>query len=171
MGRVVCAAFGALLESDAGNFDSSVALATEAREVASQSTNTEAWMPVGLALRMLAYGAVQSGDLPQAGTLFEGMMALARRAENVWSLAIGLTDLAGLRVLEKRHDEAAVLAREAVVYGRSLDDRRGIGWGLQAIAMVEAAAGRAGVAASLLGAAESALESVGAKGQETITRV
>ena len=164
--------FEAIFESDAGNFDRSVALAAEAREVASRCTGAaDDWMPRSLALRMLAYGAIHSGDLQQAVTLFEEAMGLARRAQNIWSLGIFMADLAGLRVLQKRHEEAAALAREGLIYGRSLNDRRGIGWSLQAIAMVEAATGQAALAATLLGAAEATLESVGAEGQPTITRV
>ena len=161
----------AVVESNCGDFARSAALAAEAREVASRCTSPDAWMPRALSLRMLAYGALQSGELTKAGALFDEALTLCRGVGDVWAWGLTAADLAGLRVLETRHEEATALAREALVHGRSLKDRLGIGWSLQAIAMVEAAAGRAGLAASLLGAAEAALESVGAKGQVTITRV
>ena len=47
----------------------------------------------------------------------------------------------------------------------------GLGWCLQAIAMLEAAAGRARRAAWLYGAGEAMLEGVGAVGQSVVTQV
>lgn len=52
-----------------------------------------------------------------------------------------------------------------------MGDTRGVAYCLQSIAMVDAAEGHAIRAARLLGAAEGLLESVGAAGQTTVTRV
>lgn len=84
----------AILESDRGNFDTSMALAREARDVALRSRHRFARQPLALALRMLAYGALQGGDLPQAGVLFEEAIALQREVQETWSLGILLSDLA-----------------------------------------------------------------------------
>jgi non-specific serine/threonine protein kinase len=120
---------------------------------------------------MLAYGALQEGDLLRAGVLFEEAVALMRGAGEVWSLGILVSDLAALRVLEGRHEDAGALAREALGFCQSLGDRRGIGWCLQTIAMVEAGDGRARRAATIYGAADALLKSIGATDQVTVTRV
>ncbi len=163
--------YEAILESDLGNFQRSFALASEARAVALKSTHPEGRTPLALASRMLAYGAIQENDLLRAGILFEEAIALMRGAGELWSLGILLSDLAALRVLEGRHAEAGALAREALGFCQSLGDRRGIGWCLQTIAMVEAGGGQARRAATIYGAAEALLQSIGATGQVTVNRL
>jgi hypothetical protein len=86
-------------------------------------------------------------------------------------MGILLTDLAGLRVLEGRDDDARTLTGEALSLLQSIRDRRGVGWCLQTVAMLEAAAGRAERAAWLYGAGEAMLESVGATGQSHVMHV
>ena len=54
---------------------------------------------------------------------------------------------------------------------QSLGDRRGIGWCLQTIAMVEAGDNRASRAATIYGSADALLKSIGATDQVTVTRV
>ena len=161
----------AICESDLGNFERSIALATEARAAAVNSVHLNAHTPLALASRMLAYGALHEGDLTRAGGLFEEAVALQRGAGELWALGILLSDLAALRVLEGRHEEAGALAREALGFCQGLGDRRGTGWCLQTIAMVEAAEHHADRAATLHGAAEALLQSIGAAGQVTVTRV
>ena len=164
-------AIAAILESDRGNFDRSMEVARKARDVALTSTDPNASQPLALAVRMLAYGTLQNGDLPLSSRLFEQAVALRRDADEIWSLGILLSDLAAVRVLQNQHEDAAALAREALGLCRSLGDHRGIAWSLQTFAMLEAAAGRARDAAVIYGAAEAMLESVGATGQATVTRV
>jgi non-specific serine/threonine protein kinase len=163
--------FEAIFESDLGNFERSVALASEAHAVAVRSTHPNRSTPTALALRMLAYGALQAGDLPRAGLLLEEAVALMRGAGEIWALGILVSDLAALRVLDGRHELAGALSREALGLCQSLGDRRGIGWCLQTIAMLEAGDGRASRAAMIYGAAEALLQSIGATGQVTVTRV
>jgi len=163
--------YEAICESDLGDFQRSIALASEARAVGLRSSHPNAHTPLALASRMLAYGALHDGDLQRAGGLFEEAVALQRGAGELWGLGILLSDLAALRVLEGRHEEAGALAREALGFCHSLGDRRGTGWCLQTIAMVEAAQGFAIRAAGLYGAAEALLQSIGATGQVTMTRV
>ena len=90
---------------------------------------------------------------------------------SIWGLAILLSDLAALRVLEQRYDDASACATEALELCRSLGDRRGAGWCIQTLAMIETTAGHARQAAWLYGAAAALLQSVGATGQVTFSRV
>ena len=163
--------FEALSEMDRGNPGRCLDLAREARSVALRSTSPLAWQPLTLATRMIAYAALQAGRLDEAGRGFEEVIAVLRKHGDIWSLGILLTDLAGLRVLEGRHDDARACTQEAMSLVQSIRDRRGLGWCLQAIAMLEAAAGRARRAAWLYGAGEAMLEGVGAVGQSVVTQV
>jgi hypothetical protein len=99
------------------------------------------------------------------------LIAVLRKHGDIWSPGILLTDLAELRVLENRHADARACKREAMSLTQSIRDRRGLRWCLQAIAMLQAAAGRARRAAWLHGAGEAMLEGVGAVGQSVVTQV
>jgi tetratricopeptide (TPR) repeat protein len=126
---------------------------------------------LGLTSRVIAYAALQAGELDQAGRTFEETIAFLREAGEVWALGIILSDLAALRVIQGRLEEAAACANEALAFCRSLRDRRGVGWCLQSLAMVDTVAGRAHSAACLYGAADALLQSLGATGQVTFSRV
>lgn len=163
----------AILESDRGEFDRAAAHAREAHRVALAipTDNAERHGPLALSLRMLAYAALQEGNLDAAGNLFEQVVAMLRAAQNWWSLGIVLSDLAALRALQGRYADARILGCEAIEYCQQMGDRRGIAWCLQTFAMVEAAEGQPTRAAQLFGAAEGLLDTVGATGQLTVTRV
>lgn len=163
--------FLAILKAEAGDFARCPDLTREARDVALRSTSPLAWQPMALATRLIGYEALQAGQLDEAGRRFEEVIALLRKFGDVWSIGILLTDLAGLRVLQGRHDEAGACAREALSCAQSIRDRRGVGWCLQSFAMLEAAAGRARRAAWLYGAGQSVLESIGAAGQMHVNQV
>ena len=120
---------------------------------------------------MIGYDALQAGRLDEAGRGFEDVIEVQRKHGDIWSVGILLTDLAGLRVLEGRHDDARAWTLEALSLLQGIRDRRGLGWCLQAVAMLEAAAGRARRAAWLYGAGEAMLESVGAARQGVVTQV
>jgi predicted ATPase/predicted Ser/Thr protein kinase len=162
----------AILESDAGNFERAAALAADAHRVALTSQHQEGGnQPLALSLRMMAYAALQKGDQARAADLFEQTVTLQRHHGDIWSLGIVLCDLAALRALQGSHADARALSHEAIDFCRQLGDRRGVAWCLQTIAMVDAAEGHATRVARLHGAAERLLESVGATGQVTVTRV
>ena len=163
--------FEAIFEADGGNFDRCHVLAREARSVALRSTSPLAWQPLALATRMIAYDALHGGQLDDAGRGFEEAIALERKHGDVWSIGILLADLAGLRVIEGRHDAARACTMEAMSILQSIRDRRGLGWCLQTIAMIEAAVGRARRAAWLYGAGEAMLQSVGAVRQDLFAQV
>ena len=163
--------WASILASEGGEFERSRALAEEARVLALRCPLGTAHHPLGLALRMLGYAALQSGDLQEAARFFQDAISLLRQAEEPWSLGILLSDLGALRLLEGEHAEAGTLVREALTLCAGLGDRRGIGWCLQTIATVKAAAGKPLEAATLYGAAQGTLDTVGSSGQVTVSRV
>ena len=164
-------AFTAVQEAERGEFTHSRQLSLEARAAAGRCAPTSRFQPLGLATRGLAYSALQAGELDQAGRTFEETIAFLREAGETWALGIILSDLASLRVIQGRLDEADVCANEALACCRSLRDRRGVGWCLQSLAMIDTAGGRGHRAAWLYGAADALLQSLGAMGQVTFSRV
>jgi predicted ATPase/DNA-binding winged helix-turn-helix (wHTH) protein len=164
-------AFTAVQAAERGEFMRSKELGLEARKSAERCTPPFGLQPLGLTSRVLAYSALQAGELDRAGATFEETIAFLREAGEVWALGIILSDLAALRVIQGRLGEAEVSAREALALCRSLRDRRGVGWCLQSLAMIDTAAGRARRAAWLYGAADALLQSLGAMGQVTFSRV
>jgi non-specific serine/threonine protein kinase len=164
--------FAAILEVEGGGDRARARqLAQEAHDVARRTTARLAWQPLALSGRLLGYDALQAGRLDDAGRWFEDVIASQRKEGDTWSTGIISGDLAGLRVLQGRHDEARACAREALSCAQAIRDRRGVGWCLQTFAMLEAAAGRARRAAWLYGAGQAVLESVGATGQMHVTQV
>ena len=109
--------------------------------------------------------------MTRAGTTFEEAVTSLRGAREIWGLGILLSDLAALRVIEGRHEAAERAVEEALALCRRLRDRRGTGWCLQTLGMLETVRGRAARAASLYGAADALLHSIGATGQVTFSRV
>jgi non-specific serine/threonine protein kinase len=164
--------FDSLLDAEAGGdparWGDSARLA---RDIARASSSPQAWQPLALAIRLVGYDALHAGRLDDASDGFEASLALCEQHGDVWSSGILLTDLAGLRVLQGRLDEARVCVTKALSYCRTIRDRRGTGWCLHTLAMLEAAAGRARRAAWLYGAGQAVLDSIGAAGQAHITQV
>ena len=164
-------AFSAVQAAERGDFARSRQLGLEARITVGRCTPPSKFQPLGLTSRVIAYAALQAGELDQAGRTFEETIAFLREAGEVWALGIILSDLAALRVIQNRLGEAEACASEALAFCRSLRDRRGVGWCLQSLAMVDTVAGRARQAAWLYGAADALLQSLGATGQVTFSRV
>lgn len=102
---------------------------------------------------------------------FEESFSQCRQHGAPWSMSILLSDLAGLRVLQGRLDEARMHATEALSHSRAIRDRRSAGVSLQMMAMLEAASGRARRVAWLYGAGQAMLDSVGAFTQVDIRQV
>src|SRR4029078_10337257 len=147
------------------------AVASAAGAAARRGVGPLAFQPKGLTWRVLGYCALQDGELHAAGSTFEEAVGFLREAGEIWGLATLLSGLAPRRVREQSYDHANVKATEALTLSRSLRDRRGIGWCLQTLAMIDTTAGRARQAAWLYGAADALLRSVGATGQVTFSRV
>jgi len=163
-------AYTAVQEAERGEFARSKDLGLEAYATVGRCTSPFAFQPLGLSLRVLAYSALQEGDLARAGRTFEETIAVLRDAGETWALGIILSDLAALRVIEGHVADAEACANEALTFCRSLRDRRGVGWCLQSLAMLDTTAGRARRAAWLYGAADALLQSVGATEQVTFSR-
>lgn len=164
-------AFGAVQEAERGDFIRSKQLGLEACTTAVRCPPPFRFQPLGLAKRVLAYSALQAGELDEAGRTFEETIAFLREAGEAWALGIILSDLAALRAIQGRLEEAEACANEALTFCRKLRDRRGVGWCLQSLAMVDTAAGRAQRAAWSYGAADALLHSLGVTGQVTFSRV
>jgi tetratricopeptide (TPR) repeat protein len=164
-------AFSAVQEAERGEFARSRQLGLEARVAVGRCTSPFATQPLGLTSRVLAYCALEAGELEEAGRMFEETITFLRKDGEVWALGIILSDLAALQVIQGRLGEAEACANEALAFCRSLRDRRGVGWCLQSLAMVDTVAGRASRAAWLYGAAAALLQSLGATGQVTFSRV
>ena len=120
--------FAAVQEADAGRFEQSRELALAARDAAQRSTSHSSLQPLGLTWRLLGYWSLQAGDLERAGTTFEEAVTFLRGVREIWGLAILLSDLAALRVIEGRHEAAERAAEEALALCRRLRDCRGTGW-------------------------------------------
>jgi non-specific serine/threonine protein kinase len=163
--------FAAVQEADAGCFDRSRELALAARDAAQRITTHSRLQPQGLTWRLLGYWSLQNGDLEGAAAAFEEAVEFLRGVREIWGLAILLSDLAALRVIGGRHELAEHLVDEALTLCRRLRDRRGTGWSLQTLGMLETVRGRAARAAWLYGAADALLQSIGATGQVTFSRV
>ncbi len=116
-----------------------------------------------------AYGALYAGDVDRAGALHEQALALLRALGEIWAMGIVMFDLALLRVVQQRHQEARALCGEAIALGRQFGDRRAIAWSLGILAGADAAEGHSARAARLRGAMEGLLESIGSSVQPTYT--
>jgi hypothetical protein len=115
-----------------------------------------------MAATCLAYLAMQEGDFDRAALLHEESLDWSRQQGEKWAMGITLFDLALLRVLQQRHDEARALCANGIGLYQEFGDRRGIAWCLGILSATEAAEGRTLRAALLRGAMEALLESVGA---------
>ncbi len=150
---------GALAALERGDVAACARLAVEGQTAARASTTP--WIQ-GMAVACLAYLAMHEGDFDRAGLLHEEVLDWSRRQGERWAVGITLFDLALLRVLQQRHEEARALCAEGIGLYQEFGDRRGIAWCLGILSATEAAEHRTLRAARLRGAMEGLLESVGA---------
>jgi hypothetical protein len=87
---------------------------------------------------------------------------LSSQPGDTFLIIVALANLATIRVLQERYDEARQLSAEGMSLCQEVEDRRGAAWCLESLAAAAAAGGRAVHAACLWGAADQLLESVGA---------
>ena len=160
-GSVVAVARGisALAALELGDLAACARLAAEGLAAGQDST---APLSHGPALSSLAYLAMHEGDLERAGGLHEEILERARQQGEKWGLGIVLSDLALLRVVQQRHQEARAFCAEGIAVYQELEDPLGIAWCLGILSGVNAADGRTRRAAQLRGAMEGLLERVGA---------
>jgi non-specific serine/threonine protein kinase len=148
-----------MVAMERGNFGAAATWASEA--VAAARTADTPWLGA-LPMSYFAYEALYAGDIGRAGRLHEEVLALLRARGELWGIAITLYDLALVRNVQQRHEEARALCREGITIGRQFGDQRAIAWCLGMMAGAEAAEGRASRAARLRGAMEGLLASIGA---------
>jgi non-specific serine/threonine protein kinase len=133
--------------------------AQEAIEAARASG--ERWLE-GPPLSYFAYEALYAGDINRAEQLNEEVLARSRAQGDLWSMAIVLYDLALLRIVQERYADARGYSREAIAIAQQFGDRRAIAWCLGVFAGADAAEGHPVRAATLRGAMQAQLDSVGA---------
>jgi hypothetical protein len=142
---------------ECGRPEQGVELATASQAAATASGDV--WLQT---VPLIVYAFAEwDGDRGRASQLMEDALKLARQAGDTFLIGIALADLAIVRVLQERHDEARELSAEGMLLCQDVEDRRGAAWCLESLAAAEAAGGQAVRAARLWGAADQLSESVG----------
>ena len=153
----------ALAALEQGDLAACARIAAEGQETARDSAaNPAAAAP---ALSGLAYVAMHEGDLDRAGRLHEEVLELTRQQGDKWGLGIVLSDLALLRVVQQRYEEARALCTQGITLYQEFGDPLGVAWCLGVLSGAEAGAGQSLRAARLRGAMEGLLDSAGAPPQ------
>jgi tetratricopeptide (TPR) repeat protein len=122
----------------------------------------------GLAIMIgnLGYAAFKEGDLERAMRLTEQTVAIQREIGDLEGLAVSLQNLAFIGLVEGRYEEATPLLEEALALAEELGYALVVVYCLEGIARAAAVRGDAPQAARLLGATETALDSIGAMREE-----
>jgi hypothetical protein len=148
----------ALAALECGRPEQGVELAT--RSHAAAVASGDVWLQ---SVPLIVYAAAEwNGDRERASQLLEDVLKLARQTGDTFLIIVALANLAIIRVLQERYDEARQLTAEGVLLCQEVEDRRGAAWCLDSLAAAEAVGGQAVRAARLWGAADQLLESVGA---------
>jgi predicted ATPase/DNA-binding SARP family transcriptional activator len=146
----------ALFEGDyegaRAHYEESVGLWREAENVGRTAATTE----------NLGCVAMLEGDLARAIALFEESEALADKAGDIQQRASSKRALVRALVLEGELDRAAALADASLTLTIEVGERAGLAEGLDACAGLAAMRDDAPMAATLFGAADAVLESIGA---------
>ena len=153
---------GALAALEQGDFTSGARLADEASPAA-QAADAP-WLET-ISMSFRAYEALHRGDIERAENLELDALARLRERGELWGMGIALFDLALLRVIQHRHSEARTLCAEAIALGQQLGDPCLIAWSFGVLAGADAAEGRPARAATLRGAMEGLLDSIGSSVQ------
>ena len=147
-----------------GDQDAAARYATESG--AASRVAGQPWLE-SFSLTFSAYTALYRGDVDRASDLHTQVLAICRGHGDLWGTGIVLFDLALLRVVQQRYEEARALAREGIALGRQFGDQRAIAWCLGVLAGADAAEGQPVRAARLLGAMEGLLDAIGSSAQPT----
>jgi predicted ATPase len=115
----------------------------------------------GLCLMFLALDAEFRHDYDKADRLFDQSLARFRATGDKMAIALVLTNMTGLRVLQGQHRDAKALGGEAIVCHEELSDYRGAAWCLEMLACAAVADDNAARAGRLWGASDKLLENVG----------
>ena len=148
----------ALAALECGRPEQGIKLASESQAAAVASGDV--WLQ---SVPLFVYAIAEwDGDRERASQVNEELVRLARETGDTFLIIKALANLATIRVLQERCDEARELGAEAMLLSQQLEDRGGAAMSLESLAAAEAAAGQAIRAARLWGAADQLLESVGA---------
>ncbi len=112
------------------------------------------------ALYWLAEIWMQRGELERSRPLWEEGLACARQRESVYYIGWGLGGLAHQSRLESKFEEAVDLSRESLAIKWQLQDRAGIAFSLEELALIAAQQGNFDRAVSLWSAAEHYRETI-----------
>ena len=164
MWRDVAFALGiqALAAFELGDFADGARLADEVAPAARAADAP--WLET-ISMSFRAYEALRQGDIDRAEALQQDVLARLRERGELWAIGIALFDLALLRVVQERHSEARALCAEAIALGQQFGDLRSIAWSFGVLAGADAAEGRPARAATLRGAMEGLLDSIGSSVQ------
>ncbi len=151
---------GSIAANLAGDRSAAVRLLDEAAGVAVDRSDAEAALGVLQARAIDGLIRGDQGDVRSAS--LEGVR-LSRETGDLWSLDVWLMNQAIAALAAGRFDEARLLVAEALPIAHRIDDRVSQSHLLTASACLAAAAGRARLAAQLLGAAATVSASAGAR--------
>ena len=155
----------AILALETGDLHRSASLAHECCAVASESG--ERWRQAP-ALECLAYQAMHGGDYDRACALTEEALEELRKLGDKWAIAIHVSDLAVFRLLQGRHEETEHLCAEAIGLLTQWGDRLLIAYCLAYLAGARSANFDDVRAATLWGATNGLLESIGSPLQQSV---
>ena len=159
-GDPVTTAFTVGLQSiaaaEGGEIELAVRLAVESQALALTSGVA---FSAGPARYVLGFVALREGRHDDAGRIWtEGAAAVG----DLWAVAIFLSSLAGLRVVEGRFAETRTICTDAINICQEIADPRGLAWCLDILATMHAAEGRPLQAARVWGGAERLLQAAAA---------
>ena len=112
-------------------------------------------------MHVLAVAAQMAGDFLEARDMMRQRIDLARESGNLAVISIESNNLSMVERQLGNFDEAEALAREALDISRRRGDGLAIAWNLNGLAAATAGRGDLERAATLIGAADAAMEGAG----------
>lgn len=113
------------------------------------------------AMHVLAVAAQMAGDLLEARDVMRQRITLAREMGNLATISIESNNLSMVERQLGNMDEAEALAREALEISHRRGDGMAIAWNLNELAAATASLGAFGRAATMIGAADVAMDAAG----------
>jgi tetratricopeptide (TPR) repeat protein len=113
------------------------------------------------AMHVLAVAAQMAGDLQEARDMMTRRIALARETGNLATVSMESNNLSMVERQLGNFSEAESLAREALTISSRRGDAMSIAWNLNGLAAVKAGQRDFNRAATLIGAADAAMEAAG----------
>lgn len=120
---------------------------------------------IAMSLNNLGIVAYEQGDFPRAGALHAESLALLREIGDRWGIAMSLNSLGNVACEQGDYTGARALHEECLALGREIGDKKSVAACLAGLGGAAIALGQEGLvekAATLLGAAQGLLQSMGA---------